>query len=227
MCDERERLLDYVYDACDASERRTIEAHLEGCEDCRGEISGLRTVRLDLLAWHVPKHDSVWKPFAPARVAPWYREVPAWALVAAATVMFMLGLAGGVVSRQLLPAQSAVAKSVPPAVVATPTLPPDLTSAQITAMEQRIMKAVDSRLSQPPQPVAAHGRLQPVGMSRQEVLSLTGNLEERQRETLRANNMRLLRDSDRMYLTRSQFDEWVRNVRYEIQALAAQQQQGH
>ena len=49
MCDDRERLIGYVYDECDAGERRTIEAHLESCEACREEIAGLRGVRTDLL----------------------------------------------------------------------------------------------------------------------------------------------------------------------------------
>jgi hypothetical protein len=227
MCDERERLLDYLYDACDPVERRTVERHLEGCDACRDEVSGLRAVRLNLLAWDVPEHGSVWKPFAPARVSPWYREVPAWALAAAASLVFMLGLAGGVVSRQIFPAQAAVTHAGAPAAVLAPYLSPQVTSAELAAAEQRIMKAIDLRMDQRLQPVAAHGRLQQVGLSRQEVLNLTGALEEQQRQALRANNVRLLQDSQRMYVTNSQFNEWIRTVRYEIQQLAAQQQQGH
>ena len=45
MCDERERLIGYVYDDCDLEEKRLIEGHLAGCEICRDEISGLRSVR--------------------------------------------------------------------------------------------------------------------------------------------------------------------------------------
>ena len=33
MCDERERLIEYLYDACDADERRRVEAHLASCEE--------------------------------------------------------------------------------------------------------------------------------------------------------------------------------------------------
>src|SRR5580765_4930148 len=118
MCDERERLLDYLYDVCDADERRRVEEHLGGCEGCREEISGLRAVRLNLLAWDVPEHGSVWKPFAPARLKPWYREMPVWALAAAASVMFVLGLAGGRASRGFVPAQqAAVVRPAPPPMV--------------------------------------------------------------------------------------------------------------
>ena len=54
MCDERERLIGYVYDECEAAERRAVESHLEECVDCRQEIAALRSVRQDLLAWAVP-----------------------------------------------------------------------------------------------------------------------------------------------------------------------------
>ena len=68
MCDERERLIDYLYDACEADERRRVETpSRRPVRACREEISALRAVRLDLLAWDVPEHGSVWKPFAPAR----------------------------------------------------------------------------------------------------------------------------------------------------------------
>src|SRR5207244_3539312 len=62
MCDERERLIGYVYDECDAGEKRLVEAHLQTCETCREEIGGLRRVRTDLLAWDVPDHGSAWTP---------------------------------------------------------------------------------------------------------------------------------------------------------------------
>ena len=226
MCDERERLLDYLYDACDAAERRTVEQHLEGCDVCRDEISGLRAVRLNMLAWDVPEHGSVWKPFAPARVTPWYREVPVWALAAAASVMFLLGVAGGAVSRQLIPGQAATAQPSQPAAMLTPQLAPQVTSAEVAAMEQRILKNVDMRMDQRLQPVAAHGRLQPVGLSRQEVLNLTGALEERQQQALRANKLQLLKDSQKMYVTNSQFNDMMRQLRFELQTLTSQQQ-GH
>ena len=68
MCEERERLIGFVYDECDAAERRTIEEHLETCPTCRREIAGLRGVRQDLLAWSVPEHESVWRPVVPPHV---------------------------------------------------------------------------------------------------------------------------------------------------------------
>jgi anti-sigma factor ChrR (cupin superfamily) len=83
MCNERERLIGYVYDEVDAAERAVIDRHVESCAECRDEIRGFRSVREDLLAWDVPEHGSVWQPFAPARRTPWWRDVPAWAMAVA------------------------------------------------------------------------------------------------------------------------------------------------
>ena len=104
MCDERERLIGYVYDDCDPAERRAIEEHLEDCGTCRAEISGLRSVRQDLLAWDVPPARCDLASASGKRaVLPWYRQVPAWAMAAAAGVMFLVGAAGGVVTHALVP----------------------------------------------------------------------------------------------------------------------------
>src|SRR5436190_276553 len=99
MCDERERLIGYVYDECDPGEKRLVEAHLQTCETCREEIGGLRSVRTDLLAWDVPEHGSVWTPFVKARPAPSWRDVPLWAMAAAASLVFLVGAAGGVATQ--------------------------------------------------------------------------------------------------------------------------------
>jgi anti-sigma factor RsiW len=95
MCDYRERVIDYLYDEMPAGERPSLERHLEACDVCRDDVRSFRRVREDLLAWDVPEQTSVWTPFAPAPVVPWHRQVPAWAMAAAAGVMLMLGTAGG------------------------------------------------------------------------------------------------------------------------------------
>jgi hypothetical protein len=114
MCDERERLIGYLYDECDAAERREIETHLKSCSVCRAEIGGLRNVRQDLLAWDVPDHSPVWRPI-PAAAAPtvWWRQTPGWAFAAAAAVVLAAGVAGGAATRILAPApvQAAVTPS--------------------------------------------------------------------------------------------------------------------
>lgn len=138
MCDERERLIGYVYDECDDSERRLIDSHLASCEVCRDEIRGLRDVREDLLAWDVPDHGSVWQPFVPAVAAPWYRQVPAWAMAAAASVMFVAGGLGGALTHSVLAAREARAVAVAE-VEPVKTVPVSVTQDELTASEQRII----------------------------------------------------------------------------------------
>ena len=77
MCDERERLIGYLYDEADAAERRQVDAHLLECHVCRAEIAALRRVREDLLAWDVPDHEPIWRPVAPPAPARTWSQVPA------------------------------------------------------------------------------------------------------------------------------------------------------
>jgi hypothetical protein len=143
MCDERERLIGYVYDECDPAERRVIEEHLEDCGTCRAEIGGLRSVRQDLLAWDVPPHEAVWRPLVPAPVVPWHRQVPAWAMAAAAGVMFLVGAAGGVVTHALVPHDRAVMTAASP----VQTVPAAVTVGQLTEVEQRMVQMMRDELS--------------------------------------------------------------------------------
>jgi anti-sigma factor RsiW len=156
MCHERERLIDYVYDECDAPERGRVDRHLETCATCRDEIAGLRATRQDLLAWEVPDHGSVWKPFAPARLNPWWREVPAWALATAAGIMFVIGVGGGVTATALMrpaPVQA-------PAGATSAATEAAAIRAELSALEQKITLATRAdinRLDQRVQSVSASG----------------------------------------------------------------------
>lgn len=144
MCDERERLIGYVYGECDAEERVRVGSHLASCEVCRAEIGGLERVREDLLAWDVPEHQPVWKAFAPPQRTAWWREVPAWAMAAAATVTFAIGAAGGMLTTAVMfaePAQNASAASA-----ATETVPVGYREADLTEIEQRLLQQLRAEL---------------------------------------------------------------------------------
>ena len=145
MCENRERLIGYVYDECDPAERREIEAHLESCHTCRHEIRGLRSVRQDLLAWDVPSSDPIWRPIAPARQESSWRLVPMWGLAAAACATFLVGAAGGAATYALMP-QSAPA--VTQASVTTPaaTGTPAITPAELAAFENRMLTRMRAEL---------------------------------------------------------------------------------
>lgn len=149
MCDQRERLMDYLYDEAAPADRRVVEAHLESCGECREEIRAFRRVREDLLAWEVPNAESVWTPFAPQPVMPWHRQIPAWAMAAAAGLMIIFGSAGGfaaaaflsdapvtTVTQQVEPAPVQVAQ-VEPAPVAPMVMPAGLSDEEIVSLVRR------------------------------------------------------------------------------------------
>ena len=154
MCDDREKLIAYLYDEASASERRLVDAHLTECADCRDELRAFRGVQTDLLAWDVPNHESVWKPFAAPQPTVWWRQVPAWGLAAAATLVFGLGLAGGFAGR-VLAANVVDQRQVPvTASVAQPVVTPTASSEEVTALRQRLAQIERTLATQPAAPSA-------------------------------------------------------------------------
>ena len=127
MCEQREQILDYLYDEASPTGRREVERHLEGCDECRDEIRAFRNVREDLLAWGVPNPPSVWTAFAPAPPVPWHKQVPAWAMAAAASLMFVVGTAGGFVAHSVVDGSSAPAATA----AGSAAVPAQLTQASL------------------------------------------------------------------------------------------------
>jgi anti-sigma factor RsiW len=203
MCDERERLIGYLYEECDAEERRQVETHLESCPTCRAEIGGLQSVRTDLLAWNVPEHSPIWRPM-PAAVAPpvvWWRQTPGWALAAAAAVVLAAGLAGGAATRLMTPAPAQ------PQVAG-------VTADELNAVQQQIVSMLRAELDRVRAASAAETTGSPLAAQtlaaaenpNQVERRITAKLEESDRATLDhlvgLNNMlqRYKGDSDREVL---------------------------
>jgi hypothetical protein len=96
MCD-KDLLVGYLYDDMAPGERRTMDAHLVTCEDCRTELTGLRGTRATLTTWAPPTPELAF-PFvrpAPAplpRVRAWTVS-PAWGLAAAAVLVLSVATA--------------------------------------------------------------------------------------------------------------------------------------
>ena len=137
MCNQREKLIGYVYDECEPAERAAVQGHLETCAECRTEIAALRSVRSDLQSWQVPDHESVWRPFAPAPAPSWWQQVPRWAMAAAAGIVMISGAAGGAVSYIALnqpPVHAAQIAEAQPVSVVTPN--------DVYALEQRLRTLV-------------------------------------------------------------------------------------
>ncbi len=103
--DRDEILIAYLYDDIDPIERAAFDAHLASCGRCRADLAGLRGVRADLAQWAPPeaafavasRKSQVFSQSSVTSLQPpatrWWREIPAWAQVAAA--LLFLGVSAG------------------------------------------------------------------------------------------------------------------------------------
>lgn len=78
-CDEKERLVAYLYGETGERERALIDAHVATCPPCADELDGLRAVRTDLAAWQPPVPDLGFRIVREAQAVSrrWW-QVPAW-----------------------------------------------------------------------------------------------------------------------------------------------------
>jgi len=108
--DREQTLIAYLYDDIDAAERAAFDAHMSACARCRRDLASLGGVRRQLASWqpavptllalssqpsaigHAPSAMSH-EPSATSH-APWWRQIPAWAQVAAA--LLVLGVSAGI-----------------------------------------------------------------------------------------------------------------------------------
>ena len=92
-CEEKDRLVGYLYDECSTAERSAVEAHLSRCAMCAAELEGLRTVRTHLAGWNEPRVDLGFRvtrdPVAPVSHRRW--TLPLWAQAAAAVLVLAAG----------------------------------------------------------------------------------------------------------------------------------------
>ena len=144
MCDERERLIGFLYDEVDHAERRRVAAHLDECPECRAEIAGLQATRQDLLAWDVPAHDPIWRPVAPVSVPPpVWKQIPAWAMAAAATAVLASGVMGGLAVHWFSGTPQPTLDTAAPVHQAPVAVP---TSVSTTAIEEAVEPRVLDRI---------------------------------------------------------------------------------
>ncbi len=200
MCDQRERVLDYLYDEATDASRRDMERHLESCPDCRDEVRALRSVRDDLLAWAVPNPPSVWTPFAPVPLVPWFRQVPAWAMAAAASVMFVMGSAGGFAAYTLGARGTLDASGGAPSPAVTQA--PVLDAAAVGALVRRELASARVDTDRPVAAVPAATTAYRLDAATEQRLlagatQLVGASEERQLTWVRGFLVELARDAER------------------------------
>ncbi len=98
-CDDKDRLVEYLYGELDGDGCREVERHMRSCHACAAELAGLQAVRQDLQAWMPPEThlDITVGRHAAAGVPPqrWaaLTALPAWAQVAAAVLVLAAGAA--------------------------------------------------------------------------------------------------------------------------------------
>jgi anti-sigma factor RsiW len=93
-CDEKDRLVGYLYEECSAAEQSAVEAHLARCPACAAELEELKDARSHLAGWNAPPTDLGFRltrdPIAPA-VSQRSRTLPLWAQAAAAVLVLAAG----------------------------------------------------------------------------------------------------------------------------------------
>ncbi len=160
MCN-KEQLVGYLYDELGAAERRTFEAHLGTCAECRAEVAGLRQTRQHLTTWSPPQpeftfHIARGAAPAPAPEPRRFDLVPRWALAAAASLLLLAGAAAiaqielrygpeGVVVRTGWASQPVATPA--PAVAAAPSVqavPAGVSSEQLSAA----VRVLEARLAE-------------------------------------------------------------------------------
>jgi hypothetical protein len=97
--DREEALVASLYDDGDPVLKAAFEAHLTACGLCRDELDALRGVRAQLGRWAPPEpsfavFSSPQSAIRNPQLQSWWRQMPAWAQVAAA--MLLLGVSAGV-----------------------------------------------------------------------------------------------------------------------------------
>jgi anti-sigma factor RsiW len=207
-CGDNAALVGYLYDECEAGERAVIEAHVAVCAACTAELAALGSTRVQLAAWTPPEAKLGFvithrEPAQPARFTPsidkprvgWFaRPLPGWAQLAAACVVFGVGLSLGIVR--------GTSGTVTPAGVAASTAPVSssgVTAADLTALENRLRNEIAatrtvSRQTNVAAPLSGLGASETQLMAR--VRALIEESEQRQQRQLALRTAEIVNDFD-------------------------------
>jgi anti-sigma factor RsiW len=206
-CDEKDRLVGYLYDEASAAERAAVEAHLSRCAACAAELEDLKGVRGHLAGWHAPEIDLGFRVTrepvggAPARGA-W--ALPLWAQAAAAVLVLAAG--AGLANLEIQYGSRGLtvrtgwgnATAAPAAAKesAGRVQPNGVTTADLRALEERLARTELALRASGHTPTAApttavSGGNRDVG---QEMRALLADSEERQRKEFALRLAQVFRD---------------------------------
>jgi hypothetical protein len=216
--DREEALIACLYDdGTDVPERALFEAHLFTCATCRDELAGLRGVRSQLARWAPPEPalDTIHHPQSsirnPQSAMPWWRQVPAWAQVAAA--LLFLGVSAAIANLDVrydasglhvrtgwmqaaatAPIEGAPAENGARALVSTGGATP--WRAELTALEQELrteMRSVRSAAAAQSTPARASAPASDAEVIKR-VRALVDESEKRQQRELALRVAEVIRD---------------------------------
>ncbi|HJZ75626.1 MAG TPA: hypothetical protein VKE51_28025 [Vicinamibacterales bacterium] len=215
-------LVTFVYDdeSLDSGDRAAFGAHLATCEVCQDEVDALRGVRAQLGRWNPPApnfaiavsatpgplaihHEASAINHQPSRGSRWWREIPAWAQVAAA--LLFLGISAGLANLDVRYDQQGLSirtgwsqprdarASAAPAAAVAGSSPADAPwKADLTALERQLRAEMRVTPTATEQARAAAARGSDADIRR--VRALVDESEKRQQRELALRLAELLRD---------------------------------
>ena len=208
--DRDEALIGFLYDDVtgEPAGRALFETHLETCARCQDEIAALRVVRKQLARWSPPEPGFAVTSRQAAVAGPqvgqpsWWREIPAWAQVAAA--LLFLGVSAGLSVRTgwlKTPSQPGLATAISavpiaPAAVAPSGGPAEPWRADLAVLERqlkaelRAMQLSAATIAARPQPVRATADADVLRRAR----ALLDESEKRQQRELALRVAEVMRD---------------------------------
>jgi hypothetical protein len=204
QCGDNGTLVGYLYDECDAVERDAVAAHIAICAACAAELAALGSAREQLAAWTPPEAKlgfviterqsaeslRLTSDTTPRRT-PWFsRPLPVWAQVAAAALVFAVGLSLGI-------ARGTSQTAVPPNMANVPARAGAAVAsvAELTALERRLkdeIAAIRTANRDSSLPVAASSPSEAQLMAR--VRAMIEESEQRQQRELAIRTTQIVRD---------------------------------
>jgi len=199
-------LIAYLYDDIEPAARAAFDAHLAACGVCRGELEALGGVRAQLARWSPPEPNFAAfanpsnpqsnrqsnrqsnpqsNPQSAIRDPHWWREVPAWAQVAAA--LLFLGVSAGIANLDVHYDQNGLSVrtgwSKPAATQAAAPSNAAPWRGDLAALEQQLRSELQATAAAAPAPQPARVAMSEADMMRR-LKTLVDDSERRQQREI-------------------------------------------
>lgn len=207
-CRDHDALVSYLYNECDANERRAISAHVVVCAACAEELTSLGATRELLGAWSPPDAQLGFRvvsdtpPSNVLRPSRWWRQpIPAWAQVAAAAVIFATGATLGALRGTTVMTGSPISNLQGSNVSLADASTAPVTPGDLSALEQRLRAEMSEMRNASGPARASAGDAQIL----ERVRAMIQDSEQRQQRELALRTAEVVRDFDaqrRVDLTR-------------------------